>query len=364
MVVVDTIEQAFIQVNLSALQHNIRAIQIFSQAQPIIWMLKCNAYGHGAIEVARCIPESDTIAVVRMSECLDLIHAGIAPHRILLMSGFNRPEDCQRLAALGCQCVIHSEHQLSMLSKTLCRQFSKIWLKVNTGMHRLGLSMQSISSVVDYLQQLAVPQNELCLMTHLACAEDPTSEVTKKQLAHFRDCAASFDWACCSAFNSDGMIHHHSDLPHCIRPGLALYGVGEYLGLDLRPVMRVMAPVIAMQAIKLGSTVGYGATWQAQRDTRLAVVAFGYGDGYPRECETASLGYAGQSYAVVGRVSMDYLTVDVTDCPNIDIGDWMEVWGATVCVAGLANKANTISYTLLTRVSGRLSRDYIFSEER
>lgn len=346
------------EVSTSALRHNLARIRQLAPGSRVMAVVKANAYGHGLVDTARCLTDVDAFGVARLAEALALRISGIS-NPILLLEGVFEAGQLHEVAAQSLQIVVHCEEQLAHLEQVAPAQPLVVWLKIDTGMNRLGFRPEQVPSVLARLDALAPRIAELRVMTHFASADEADSDLTARQVELFNALTAQRGWAR-SLCNSAGVFAHAEAHAEWVRPGLALYGVSpfpELLGsqLGLRPAMRLVSTVIALRQVRQGEGVGYGSTWHAPRDTRVAIVAAGYGDGLPRSLPQGTpVWLNGRIAGVVGRVSMDMLAVDVGSLPAVHVGDEVVLWGAELPVEQIAAHANTIPYELLCGVSQRV----------
>lgn len=354
------------EIDRDALHHNARiARQLAGQAR-LLGVVKADGYGHGVLTVAEAISEHvDAFAVAFIDEAIVIRNAGFQ-HPIVLLEGCFSEAELPVCAHYNFQPVVHQQQQLdAILMARLVRPLS-VWLKVDTGMHRLGWAPADIQRVNDELK--ASPQvGSVTLMSHFANAEKQAHPLNDKQLELFEDvCAQTESKLDMSLATSAALVSSAIDMSqhngHWIRTGILLYGdnpVEKALPLPepLKPVMRLIAPVIAIREVAKGDTVGYGGTWKAERPSRIATIAIGYADGYPRHAKNGTpVVIDGHEVPLAGTVSMDMITVDVTDFAEIVVGDEAELWGPNLSVARVAKHADTISYDLLTNVSARVPR--------
>ena len=351
-------------ISRSAWQRNLARLRDAAPNAFMLAVIKANAYGHGAVEAARTLP-ADAYGVARLGEGLELRAAGItAP--IVLMEGVFSPDELSLALEHRFDLVVHSMHQidwLASLATTTGIEPIVVWLKINTGMNRLGFSEGEVQDAARRLQNLDIVK-ELRVMTHFATADESAHPLTDRQLAAFAAVSAGIPGPR-SVGNSAGIIRGSKTQGDWVRAGIALYGssptserTASELGLE--PVMSLESEVIALRDLEVGDSVGYGATWVAARRTRLAVIAAGYADGVPRSCPSGTpVLVAGHRVPLVGRVSMDMITVDVTDLPSVAIGDRVILWGSGLSVDEIAAHAGTIGYELLCRVTARVPRVYV-----
>lgn len=342
----------------TALQHNLRRVRVAAPNSRIWSVIKADAYGHGACRVADALAESDGFAVSTLDEAIALREHGVG-HPILLLSGVTAKDHWARAADLKLHCVVHSRTQVEQLQVVSLSQPLNIWLKMDSGMHRLGLLPENFQSAYDSL--LGQPNINIAgALTHMAAADvRELDEVTQTQFQTFE--ANQPEGLLSSIGNSATILRHPEYQGDWVRPGIMLYGAtpsSEFSAAEvgLRPAMTLQAPVIAVRDIPAGDSIGYGQRWQAKRASRIATLAIGYGDGYPRHAPDGTpVWLNGQQVSLAGRVSMDLITVDVTDLSSVDVGDMAELWGKNLPVDVVAEHVGTIGYELLTRISARVS---------
>jgi alanine racemase len=350
-------------VDTHALRHNLRRIRELSGGAKVLAVIKANAYGHGLVPVAQALGDADALAVARMEEAVALRGAGIKQRLVLLEGVFNR-QQLEMAAKHACDLVVHSGEQLQLLESFSGARSFTVWLKLDTGMNRLGFRSEEFDEVFARLRKLPSVREKMVLMTHLACADDESSQGNQAQLDLFERTTLGIE-AERSIANSAGLLAWPQSRAQWVRPGLALFGVsplpgktGEQLGL--KPVMRLGTELIAIRQVKQGETVGYGAAWTAGRDSRIGVAAIGYGDGYPRHLGNGTpVLLDGRRVPLVGRVSMDMITVDLTDFPRARVGDSLTLWGRGLPVEELARLAGTIPYEMLCGVTQRVAVEYL-----
>lgn len=349
---------AWARIDLAALQHNLQLARQHAPASRLWAVIKANAYGHGALPVAAAIaPLADGLAVARVSEALALRAAG-HQQPLLVLGGFHDSAELQSACDQQLQLVIHSPAQLQQLQHSGLKP--RCWLKVDSGMHRLGFAPAEVAAAHRQLQQLS--GQDVGLISHFACADDPADTATAAQLACFAAATAGLDGPR-SLANSAAILAHPASHGDWIRPGIMLYGGAPLLAVaaaehQLKPVMTLASRVIAVRPLAAGEAVGYGASWRSSQATRIAVVAIGYGDGYPRHAPSGTpVLINGQRYPLAGRVSMDLITVAIGDAA-ISEGDEAILWGEGLAASEIASCANTIDYALFCGVTARVARHY------
>ena len=340
------------RIDLSALRHNYGVARARHGAR-VLAVLKANAYGHGALSCAQALAGvADGYAVAFLDEALPLRAAGVRGP-ILVLEGAFSVEETVAAARQSCWLVVHDAAQIAMLEDPACRTLAPlaVWLKIDSGMHRAGFAPAHARAA--YARLRALPcVGEITLMTHLACADEPDKPHTAAQLDCFDAAAAGLPGPR-SVSNSAGLLAWPGARRDWGRAGIALYGADPMPRPDtgLRAVMRLTSQVFAQRTVPAGQAVGYGAAYVARRQTRLGLVAMGYADGYPRRAPSGTaVAVDGHPAALAGRVSMDMLTVDLTDLPQCGPGSTVELWGPQVPVAAVAQAAGTIPYELLCNV--------------
>ena len=349
-------------IDLAALRHNYRLAREVSGARALA-VVKADAYGHGAVVCARALEgEADGFAVACIEEALELREAGIrAP--ILLLEGFFEASELDLIDAHDFWCVVHSAWQLEALERARPSRPLTVWLKMDSGMHRVGFFPQDYAAALARLK--ALPHvAKVVLMSHFARADELDCPRTGEQVAAFQAVreAAGLGHEV-SLRNSPGILGW-SDVPSdWVRPGIMLYGATPFeqahpLADQLRPVMTLESKVISLRELPAGEPVGYGARFVADRPVRVGVVAMGYADGYPRHAPDGTPVFIdGKPSRIIGRVSMDMLTVDLTDLPQAGLGSRVELWGPNVPASQLAALCGSIPYQLFCNLK-RVPRVY------
>lgn len=345
-------------VDAAALRHNLRQVRRIAPDSRVVAVIKANAYGHGLVPAAKAFAEADAFAVARLEEGLALRAAGLT-NRILLLEGVFGPDQLDVAAHERFELMVHSVEQLELLEGLAGGDPVNAWIKVDTGMNRLGFRLEAFASAYERLCRNPHVTGAPTLVTHLASADDRRDPKTRQQLEAFEAATAGLPGAR-SIANSAGVLAWPAARADWVRPGLMLYGVspfpsGSGAELGLRPAMTLRTEVIAVKNVLPGETVGYGGAWTAQRPTRLAVIAAGYGDGYPRGTRSgAPVQVNGHLAPLVGRVSMDMIAVDVTELPAVAVGDPVVLWGGEIPVEEIAAHAGAIAWDLLCSVSQRV----------
>jgi alanine racemase len=357
-------------VDSAALAHNLDVVAQLTRGARIWAVVKADAYGHGIDAAIGGFAQADGLALIEIENAVRLRALGWKKP-ILLLEGCYADVDWRAAAEHRLTCVLHSDEQLSKFEATPLARTLDIYLKFNTGMNRLGFRVDRARDVV---QRLALNPgvNTITLMTHFARADERDGHL--EQLRRFNDAtlglpyarsvansAACFDFGRIGANEGGDQSIAYSD---CVRPGIMLYGATPFThstrsadALKLKPAMTLSTEIISVQTLTAGETVGYGDTYTATKNERIAVIACGYADGYPRRAPTGTpVLVDGLRAPLVGRVSMDKITVDVTEIPLVRVGATVELWGARLPVDEIANAAGTIGYELLTAVAPRVPR--------
>lgn len=356
------------RVDLDALRHNYREASRLAGHARAMAVVKADGYGHGIAAVAKALAgEVERFAVACLEEALAIREAGLG-QTVVLLQGVHAVEDVATCVRLGLEPVIHCERQLDWLAAG--NEVPAFWIKVNSGMNRLGFRAAELPAVMASVRALTDAGRGAFLgfVTHFAAADDPDRKTTESQTRYFQDAVAPWPEALLSVGNSAAHFRVDQPLFDWSRPGIMLYGaspMAERCGaeLGLKPVMTLESELTAVRWLNPGDAVGYGETWRAEQPTRMGIVAVGYGDGYPRHAGTGTpAAINGQRVRLIGRVSMDMLAVDLTGAPNASPGDRVELWGAEVPVDEVARHAGTIGYELLTGVTARVPRIYSGAE--
>lgn len=350
------------QVDLGAIRHNYRLARQLTGGARVLAVIKANAYGHGAVAVARALAEeADGFGVACGEEALELRESGIR-NPMLLLEGIFDPRELATLERLALMTVVHDQRQLEWLLNARPSVPLAVWLKVDTGMHRLGLAPEHAATA--YRQLAACPHvGELVLMTHFARADEADPVPTDRQLACFASLSRATS-AARSLANSAAILTRPDTHADWVRPGIMLYGLSPLAHAHphadaLQPAMHFTSQLTAVRALRAGEAIGYGGRFVCQQPTRVGVVATGYADGYPRHAPDGTpVAVNGQRTRLIGRVSMDMLTVDLTDQPQARPGDPVELWGRQVSANEVAAASGTISYELLTGLSRRVPLAY------
>ncbi len=350
-------------VRLNAITENFKTVCALAPGSQNVAVIKANAYGHGAVEVARTLQdEAPAFAVAFFEEAVQLRDAGIR-NPILILQGILGDKEINEAAARDFWLMLNNRQQIDRVLSLTPTQPVRVWLKVETGMHRLGLRTDEIENACEILSSSGNIQQDLVLCTQLACADDLDSPVTKQQLSRL-DAFAKHNGFPLSIANSAAIMAWPETHAQWNRPGYMLYGNSPFESPHINaqalvPAMTLCSEIIAVRDVATGEGVGYGLEWTAQRQSRVGTIAIGYGDGYPRHAPSGTpVLVNGTRVPLVGRVSMDMISVDLTDFPEARIGDCVELWGENLSVNEVASCAGTIGYELLASLTTRLPRVY------
>ena len=360
------IPAAYAVLNLEALQHNLAKVRDYAPNAKIMAVIKANGYGHGLVRIAQALQNVEGFAVARVDEGIRLRNAGIK-NRIAILSGFTCAEELDKLVHYQLDAVVHCFSQLEILESRTEQDACEIWLKLDTGMNRLGFKPKDFNAAYQRLTDCAIIKKPIRLMTHLANADNKHDTTTLQQIGLFNDTLALLPQLPfenepheCSIANSAGIIAWRVALSDWVRPGVMLYGIspfpdstGEQLGL--KPIMSLHSRLIAVKTLEKGDKVGYSGSWLCEKPTTLGVVAIGYADGYPRYAKAGTpVLVNGQRVPLIGRVSMDMITVDLATQSHAKPGDQVTLWGDGLAVEEIALCADTIPYTLVCGVTQRV----------
>ncbi|MBC9249201.1 alanine racemase [Pseudomonas alcaligenes] len=350
-------------IDLAAIRHNYALAKRCAPGREAFAVVKANAYGHGVREVVTALhDEADGFAVASLEEAAE-VRALHGTARILLLEGCFSADELPIAAQLRLDIVVQGVEQAEALLAAQLPQALNVWLKLDSGMHRLGLAP---AAVRDWHARLrgAAQVAELNLLSHFACADERGHPLTEQQVEQFLE-LLDLDFDQRSLANSAALLTIPASHMDWLRPGIMLYGATPFAELSatelgLRPVMSLQAQLIAVREVAAGESVGYGASWVAARSSRIGTVSCGYADGYPRHAPSGTpVLVGGRRASLVGRVSMDMLAVDLTNLPAAQVGDTVELWGAQLPVDEVARAAGTIGYELLTKVTARVPRRYL-----
>jgi alanine racemase len=343
----------------AALAGNLEEARRIAAGARVMAIIKADGYGHGLVRTARALAAADGFGLASLEEAMVLRDAGIT-RPLWLLEGFFEPRELGELARRGVIGVVHHEAQLAMLESARWEGELLVWVKIDSGMHRIGFPPAALPAV---LERLADLEHLRCtgLMSHLASADDPADPLTEQQIATFARASGSLDLPR-SLANSAGLLAWPGTRFDWVRPGIMLYGAAPLAGdgagdARLRPAMTLESRLIAVNRFRGGDAIGYGGSWVCPEDMDVGVVACGYGDGYPRHAASGTpVLVDGVRVPLVGRVSMDMITVDLRGVPGARVGSRAVLWGEGLPVEEVARHAGTIAYELLCGVTPRVPR--------
>ena len=344
-------------INPQALKHNLKLVRSLTSAK-ILAVVKADAYGHGINVAAQALTQTDGFAVARLSEALALREL-TQQHPIIVFSENWTKDDVEICHTNKLTPVLHRSHHLALFDAFS----SSCWIKIDTGMHRLGLDL-ACKTAQHELTEFLEKKHQCVLMSHFAEAEKTNSALQQFQQQNFLTICEIIDPLnkhLRSAANSASCILHPSQHYDWVRPGIMLYGANpSEKDIHLQTAMCLQAEVIALRKICQGETVGYNSRWTAQQTSLIATINIGYADGYPRHAKNSTpVRINNVNYPLVGTVSMDSISVDITGGENIQVGDIVELWGANLKVNTIADHSDTISYQLFCNLGNRVRREVL-----
>ncbi|MEE4218504.1 MAG: alanine racemase [Xanthomonadales bacterium] len=351
-------------INLDALRHNLEVAAGHAPASKNVAVIKANAYGHGLVEAGFALQSrADALAVATIDEALELRSNGVAGP-LLVLQGVTGRDDVQEAVAGNLWLMLHDRGQVEKVLSMPGDDSITAWLKIDSGMHRLGIPLAEAEDACAALLASPKISQPPVLATHFACADELDSPVTPRQIERFLSFARTQGLPLSMA-NSAGILHWPASRADWNRPGIMLYGCDPRNTFTagvagLRPVMSLRSEIMAIRRVETGGGVGYGQRWKATAPSRIATVSAGYGDGYPRHAPDGTpVLVKGKRAALAGTVSMDMITVDITGREDVKVGDPVELWGENLLVNEVAAHAGTIGYELLAGMTRRVPR--IFS---
>jgi alanine racemase len=345
----------FATIDSAALKHNLAVVRKHAPRSDVLAVIKANAYGHGRMRAAAALSDANGFGLLELEAAVELRESGFT-QRIVLLEGFFEPGELPVLVRHGLATVVHSVDQVAALDGLPAGAKLDALLKVNTGMNRLGLNPADYATARDRLKRNPGIAS-VTLMTHFANADDEKGVAW--QMERLRR-LPGYDALPRSLANSAAILRYPETHADWVRPGIMLYGCSPFTGttgsaMGLKPAMTLESRLIAVQELQPGDTVGYGGLFRAERAMRIGVVACGYADGYPRHAPNGTpVQVAGRMAATVGRVSMDLLSVDLTQIPEARAGSRVVLWGEGMPVERVAESAGTVGYQLLCALAPRV----------
>lgn len=344
-------------IHLDALRHNLAQIRQCAPHSKVMAVVKADGYGHGLERVAKTLADADAFGVAAISDAQRLRTAGLS-QKIVLLSGFDETDDLAQLRALNVDTVVHHGFQLEMLEQDNGSAI-QVWLKMDTGMHRLGFAPDAFAAAYARLQTMPNVADEIVCMSHFASSDELENPQTQAQSQCF-DMHLPHGKAAQSLANSFGILAWPSSQRSWVRAGGALYGLSVAQGksgrdFGLKPAMSLSTRLISIQAVKAGERIGYAGSYVCPEDMLVGVAAIGYGDGYPRNVKSGTPALLnGKPVPIIGRVSMDLMTIDLRTQPEAHVGDGLLLWGEDLPVEHIAEAAGTISYELTCSITRRV----------
>ena len=340
-----------LQINLSNLSHNLNILKENTTSE-IQGVLKAFSYGLEINEVVEVIDEHvSCYSVMSIDEAILVRNKSSKP--ILLLQGIYDLDEYKEVLKYDLDFVIHSDWQLKNLEEGLKNH--RLWLKLNTGLNRLGFNAEKFESTIKVLEQKGFIN--LVLMSHFACADEKGHPLNDKQLQLFEKVTKKFSYKK-SLANSGAVFNYPESHYDIVRPGISVYGGGFYEH-GIKPVTNFRSKIISIRNVKKGDSVGYEASWTADKDSLVAVISLGYADGYPLIYKDVPVFVNDKQFHTIGRTSMDMVCVNLGDDSSIKVGDWVEMWNFKTPLNTLAKSINTISYQLLTNISRRVPKNYL-----
>jgi len=361
-------------INTQALQHNVQRVREYAPQSQVMAVIKANAYGHGLLQVARSLEAVDAFAIACVDEALQLRLGGITKP-LLVLGGFNHTAELSAAYDYELITVINNNNQLQVLldfiaqkGQNLTKQI-QVWLKLDTGMHRLGFLANELEVAYDKITSLSQINSNIGIMSHFACADEKGNPYNQQQFQSYQQVLEKLTPALTSMANSAAIISLPESHFKWVRAGIMVYGINpfpEHTGseLGLNPVMTLKAKIIAIKKLLKGEKIGYGSSWECPENMDVAVVAIGYGDGYPRHARSGTpVKLKGIETQLLGRVSMDMISIDLRPLKRknktVKIGDEVTLWGDGLAIERIAHYADTIAYELLCSVTTRVKLEYI-----
>ena len=345
-------------IHMDALRGNLARARALGADTKVMAVVKADAYGHGLERCARAFEGADAFGVASIADGLRLRAAGHR-QRIVVLSGPDAPSDLAEMRRLNLEAVIHHDAQLDLLVAERGAPRLRVWLKLDTGMHRLGFTAERAAELHGKLRALPAVDPDIALMTHFAASDEFDNAMTARQTQRFLDATKDLPGERALS-NSAGLLGWPAARGDWVRVGGLLYGLSVAAGktgadFGFAPAMTLTTRLIAVNRVKRGERIGYGSTYACAEDMPVGVAAIGYGDGYPRSAPSGTPVLVDDATAsVVGRVSMDLITLDLRDAANARVGDAVTLWGSQLPVETVAQHAGTISYELTCGVTRRV----------
>lgn len=351
---------AWVEINTSALRHNLKRVRELAPRSRVVAIIKANGYGHGIERVARVLRGTDAFGVASIDEAQQLRASGVT-QPIVVLGGIYAGDELRIARREALDIVVHSSEQTELLRAATADGDApvRVWIKLDTGMHRLGFAPLDAHAAIRCAHDCAAVTRNPVLMSHLACADEPASPVTEQQRVQFEAFTSGYPFER-SLANSAAILAWPQTHYDWVRPGIMLYGITPFADRTgtqegLTPVMTARSNLIAVKRLARGDAVGYGSSWTCPEDMPVGVIAFGYGDGYPRHAPPGTpVLVNGTRVPLIGRVSMDMITVDLRTQPGVRVGDAVVLWGQGLPVEEIARAAQTIPYELVCGITPRV----------
>ncbi len=350
------------RVDLAAVRHNLVRTRQLARSSELACVVKADAYGHGLNNILSELNDADILAVATVGEAEEC-RSGGWNGRLLHLQGPSNSAEFEQLRGMGAEMVVHHDSQIPLLESRAGRFSNRLWLKIDSGMHRLGFAPGDVRGAFQQLESLRGPEPTV-LMTHFACADEPDNPLTRNQVERFDEAIAGLPGPVSMA-NSAAILNYPDCHRDIVRPGILLYGVSacadrSAASLDLLPAMTLQCDLIAINQCQRGESVGYGAAWVCPEDMAVGVAAIGYGDGYPRHAGNGTpVLLGGRKAPLVGHVSMDMICLDLRQHPQARVGDVVTLWGAGLPVEEVAQWAGVLPYELICGVTARVKTEVL-----
>ena len=349
--------QTVARINLSAIRNNLATVRKLAPASQVACVVKADAYGHGLRNVFPALDAAGILAVATIDEAQQCRELGWTK-RLVMLEGPSNTSEREIAQRLACDLVIHHDSQLPLLRNGSVAESCGLWLKLDSGMHRLGFPLLRTQEIFTELTRISGAKPSV-LMSHFACADNPANPKTEQQMSAFDDAVTGLPGQI-SLANSGGVLNFPDSHRDIVRPGIMVYGVSPGGGqfaqdIGIQPAMTLQCELIAINAVSKGESVGYGGAQVCPRDMKIGVAAIGYGDGYPRSMKQgAPVLVKGKKAPLYGPVSMDMITIDLSDQPDACVGDTVTLWGDGLPVEEMAPWADAIPWELICGVTARV----------
>ena len=341
-----------LQISLRNLDHNISVIKSKTTSD-IQAVVKANLYGLQLEKIIEILdPQVESYAVITLDEARALRKLTKLP--ILLLQGVHENEDYEDIKQLELDFVLHSSWQIKGIDKHNLAN-NRLWLKLNTGMNRLGFDEQEFAEHYNLMTKKNF--KDLVVMSHLASSSDISNKQNQSQINKFNKITNGIS-SKKSLANSGALFNYPESHYDIVRTGMALYG-GKYQEFGIKSISCLRSKIISIKKVSKGETVGYDGAWRAEQDTYIAAIGIGYGDGFPYFSRPYNVNINGNTYETVGKINMDLITINIGNEHGINVGDWVQLWGYETNLSELSKSFHSISYQLLTNISRRVAKNYL-----